>query len=140
MQDFSLKPEEAGLNSIAALLIESPGENALRNNSDHFRQARQVECLCPDCAAPALFTLQTNAPAGGVGYRTGLRGGGPLTTLCFVRNSLRACGRICGSTCSHAPSTLESCGDAGLNLLHHRFRGLQTLPFTQPGRRPYRCR
>jgi hypothetical protein len=28
-----------------------------------------------------LFSLQLNAPSGGKGYRTGLRGGGPLTTL-----------------------------------------------------------
>lgn len=28
-----------------------------------------------------MFSLQLNAPAGGKGYRTGLRGGGPLTTL-----------------------------------------------------------
>ncbi|MCV6615684.1 MAG: type I-E CRISPR-associated protein Cse1/CasA, partial [Cellvibrionaceae bacterium] len=32
-------------------------------------------------AVLALFTLQINAPSGGQGHRTGLRGGGPLTTL-----------------------------------------------------------
>ena len=32
-------------------------------------------------AAMALFTLQTYAPSGGAGHRTGFRGGGPLTTL-----------------------------------------------------------
>lgn len=37
--------------------------------------------FCPHCAALALFSLQLNAPSGGKGYRTGLRGGGPLTTL-----------------------------------------------------------
>nr|WP_231886596.1 type I-E CRISPR-associated protein Cse1/CasA [Methylomonas methanica] len=43
--------------------------------------------LCPSCAATALFTLQTNAPSGGVGHRVGLRGGGPLTTLVLPKAS-----------------------------------------------------
>jgi CRISPR system Cascade subunit CasA len=38
----------------------------------------------------ALFTLQTNAPSGGSGNRTGLRGGGPLTTL-ILAQKLDAC-------------------------------------------------
>jgi CRISPR system Cascade subunit CasA len=66
---------------IGSLLIDAPGENALRNNSDHFVKRGGVEALCPSCCATALFALQTNAPSGGVGYRTSLRGGGPLTTL-----------------------------------------------------------
>lgn len=81
MQDFSLSSEGVEANSISALFIEMPGDNALRNNSDHFIKRGQLNALCPHCAATALFTLQTNAPAGGVGHRTGLRGGGPLTTL-----------------------------------------------------------
>lgn len=40
-----------------------------------------TEYLCPHCSALALFSLQLNAPSGGKGYRTGLRGGGPMTTL-----------------------------------------------------------
>jgi CRISPR system Cascade subunit CasA len=81
MQDFSLKPEDGAACDISALLIETPGENTLKNNVDHFVKRARVEHLCPHCAATALFTLQVNAPAGGVGHRTGLRGGGPLTTL-----------------------------------------------------------
>ena len=81
MQDCSLRAGDGTVNPIAALLIEAPGENAVRNNSDHFIKRDQVESLCPDCAALALTTLQINAPAGGVGHRTGLRGGGPLSTL-----------------------------------------------------------
>ena len=34
----------------------------------------------------ALFGLQTNAPSGGRGYRTSLRGGGPLSTLVVPPN------------------------------------------------------
>jgi len=67
--------------SVAGLLIEAPGGNTLKNNADHFIKRGGVAYLCPACAAMALFTLQTNAPAGGVGHRTSLRGGGPLTTL-----------------------------------------------------------
>lgn len=80
LQDFDeLEVKEP--ESVAALLIEAPGGNTLKNNADHFIKRGGVSCICPACAAMALFTLQTNAPAGGVGHRTSLRGGGPLTTL-----------------------------------------------------------
>ena len=72
------KPAE---NGIASLLIDTPGDQTLRNNADHFIKRDRVEALCPACAATALFTLQLNAPSGGAGHRTSLRGGGPLTTL-----------------------------------------------------------
>lgn len=81
MQDPDLPETSESPVAIAALLIDSPGENALRNNSDHFVKRGRVEGMCPSCAATALFTLQINAPSGGAGHRTGLRGGGPLTTL-----------------------------------------------------------
>ena len=81
MQDVDLGSEGVAINDISALLIESPGEQTLKNNADHFVKRAQVSALCPACAALALFTLQLNAPSGGAGHRTGLRGGGPLTTL-----------------------------------------------------------
>lgn len=79
MQDWDLPDGEA--KPVAALLIDAPGGKTIKDNLDHFVKAGQVERLCSSCAATALFTLQTNAPAGGVGHRVGLRGGGPLTTL-----------------------------------------------------------
>ncbi len=79
MQDYDLPDGES--KPIAALLIESPGGKTLKDNLDHFIKRGRVEAICPHCAATALFTLQTNAPSGGVGHRVGLRGGGPLTTL-----------------------------------------------------------
>lgn len=79
MQDAELVDGEP--REIAALLIEAPGGNTLRQNVDHFIKRGGAEALCPSCAATALYCLQTNAPAGGVGHRTSLRGGGPLTTL-----------------------------------------------------------
>jgi len=66
---------------INALLIDSPGAKALKDNTDHFVKRGKVGAVCPACAATALFTLQTYASGGGVGHRTSLRGGGPLTTL-----------------------------------------------------------
>jgi CRISPR system Cascade subunit CasA len=79
MQDFDLPDGET--KPISALLIDAPGGKTLRDNLDHFIKRGQVEAICYPCAALALYTMQTNAPAGGVGHRVGLRGGGPLTTL-----------------------------------------------------------
>ncbi|HEB87799.1 MAG TPA: type I-E CRISPR-associated protein Cse1/CasA [Gammaproteobacteria bacterium] len=79
MQDFD--PLEGEPKPISALLIDAPGGKSLKDNTDHFVKRGEVSGLCPSCAAIALFTLQTNAPSGGVGHRTSLRGGGPLTTL-----------------------------------------------------------
>ncbi len=80
MQDYT-PAELTNALDIAALLIEAPGEQTLEQNKDHFIKRNGVSQLCSACAAMALFSLQTNAPSGGKGYRTGIRGGGPLTTL-----------------------------------------------------------
>lgn len=81
MQDFSLRLGESSTGDIGALFIESPGENTLKNNTDHFIKRGRINTVCPHCAATALLTLHINAPEGGRGNLTGLRGGGPLTTL-----------------------------------------------------------
>ena len=91
MQDFDIPETET--NGIAGLFIEAPGGNSIKNNTDHFIKRGGIAGICHSCAATALFTLQTNAPSGGVGHRTSLRGGGPLTTLVILdpkssRNSL----------------------------------------------------
>ena len=79
MQDRSLQTGE--FCDISGLLIDAPGANTVKNNGDHFVKRSHVEAVCTGCAALALLTLQINAPSGGAGHRTGLRGGGPLTTL-----------------------------------------------------------
>lgn len=79
MQDFSLT--EGAECAIDALLIDAAGASTIDKNTDHFVKRDTIKTVCPHCVATALFTLQTNAPAGGAGNRTGLRGGGPLTTL-----------------------------------------------------------
>ncbi len=79
MQDLDELVAESG--SIDGLLIDTPGDNAKKKNTDHFVKRDTVSGMCHSCCSTALFAMQTNAPAGGVGYRTSLRGGGPLTTL-----------------------------------------------------------
>lgn len=89
MQDLTLesdlkktdKPE-----SIDKLLIDSPGEQTEKFNTDHFIKRGRVERLCLSCAIQALLTLQLNAPAGGAGHRVGLRGGGPVNTIILGNN------------------------------------------------------
>jgi CRISPR system Cascade subunit CasA len=81
MQDFSLRAGDAEAKLLSALLIESAGEKSIRDNTDHFVKRDTAAAACPACSAHALLTLQLNAPAGGAGHRTSLRGGGPLTTL-----------------------------------------------------------
>lgn len=90
MQDAAPNELET-VQDIAALLIESPGEQTLKQNKDHFVKRGGVTQLCQECAAAALFSLETNAPSGGQGHRTGLRGGGPLTTLVLGRNLWETC-------------------------------------------------
>ncbi|EHJ47318.1 CRISPR-associated protein, Cse1 family [Solidesulfovibrio carbinoliphilus subsp. oakridgensis] len=90
LQDLTLTEAEAKEPSpIAALLMDSPGENATKFNSDFFiKRDQPPDRLCPACAAAALHALQTYAPSGGAGHRVSLRGGGPLTTLVMLDDSL----------------------------------------------------
>jgi CRISPR system Cascade subunit CasA len=83
MQDDALR-EGGKVQEVASLLIETPGDNGLNKNTDHFVKRGLVDGMCKCCAALALYTLQINAPeggGGGGGKFTGIRGGGPLTTL-----------------------------------------------------------
>lgn len=80
MQDHTLL-EESDIKTvdISNLLIDA--------NETHFNKPGSINCLCPKCAALALFTLQTNSPEGGRGHFTSLRGGGPLTTIVRIQTS-----------------------------------------------------
>ena len=71
---------------ISYLLVDSPSDNALRENKDHFVKDRSHQQYCPSCTAAALQTLQVNAPQGGRGHRTSLRGGGPVSTVIIGRS------------------------------------------------------
>lgn len=79
LQDFDqLDGDELPIES---LLIEGPRENTIERNRDLFVKRGQVRILSRSAAAIAVYTLQQYAASGGRGYRTSLRGGGPLVTL-----------------------------------------------------------
>ena len=79
MQDLEDLVSEA--EPIERLLIEAPGASTTGRNTDLLVRRNQVATLGRPAAAMALYTFQSWAPAGGAGNRTGLRGGGPMTTL-----------------------------------------------------------
>lgn len=83
LQDFDTLPVEP--SSISGLLVDAPGGNTLKLNKDHFVKRNAYQQFCPHCAAMALYTVQTNSPAAGAGFRTSMRGGGPMTTLLVPR-------------------------------------------------------
>lgn len=87
MQDWDKSVAELEPKSIGALLIEEPGDQTLKFNKDLFVKRGGYPGLSYPMAVMALFTLQLNAPAGGAGHRTSLRGGGPLTTLMLPKKS-----------------------------------------------------
>jgi CRISPR system Cascade subunit CasA len=66
---------------INRLLISEPGEQSEKLNKDHFIKRSTDAFMSLPAAAMALMCLQMNAPSGGQGHRTSLRGGGPLTTV-----------------------------------------------------------
>lgn len=82
MQDFSTLEEQKNI-PIAQLLIDAPGENGIKQNTDHFIKQGIADVMSLEMAVLALFTLQINAPSGGKGHLVSLRGGGPLTTLVY---------------------------------------------------------
>jgi len=78
-QDLQLRDEEP--RPIGAILIDEPGGQTLKRNSDLFIKRQQFPVLGFSAAIAALITMQASAPAGGKGHRTSMRGGGPLNTL-----------------------------------------------------------
>lgn len=117
MQDLKLDGNDGERKPISALLIESPGKKTQEDNTDHFIKRGFTNNLCPSCAATALFTLQLNAPSGGQGHRTGLRGGGPMTTL-VMADSLW---RTCWLNIMERSVFLSSCGNPKKDEDHDRF-------------------
>ncbi|CAN5545302.1 type I-E CRISPR-associated protein Cse1/CasA [soil metagenome] len=75
LQDLS--PDDLAsqdLSPVQGLLLND-------NNSSLFMKTGVVERMSRAAAAMALITSQSYSTAAGRGYRTGMRGGGPLTTL-----------------------------------------------------------
>lgn len=79
MQDYKL--DSAKPMSLAKLFLDSPSDNALKLNTDHFVKRDIISAIDPYWGALALYTLQTFTAGIGSGYRVGLRGGGPLSTI-----------------------------------------------------------
>ena len=75
MQDLNL-PDQVNQLPVLDLLIDAGSSSNL-----YFNKPAPDHGLCESCFVQALITLQLNAPSGGRGIRTSLRGGGPLTTL-----------------------------------------------------------
>lgn len=71
----------SGPEPIERLLIEAPGASTVGNNTDLLVHRNRVGSMGRAAAAMALYTFQAWAPAGGAGNRTGLRGGGPMSTF-----------------------------------------------------------
>lgn len=76
LEDLKADPEP-----VESLLIEAPGASTRTKNTDLLVKRDRARVFSRASAAIALFTLQSWAPKGGRGNRTGLRGGGPLVTL-----------------------------------------------------------
>lgn len=75
LQDLDLSAE-ANQVPVLDLLIDSGSDS-----NRYFNKPADEPGFCEHCFAQALLTLQLNAPMGGRGVRTSVRGGGPLTTL-----------------------------------------------------------
>ncbi|WNV05440.1 type I-E CRISPR-associated protein Cse1/CasA [Candidatus Methylospira mobilis] len=131
MQDFSLTAAEGAECTIDALLIDAAGGSAIDKNTDHFVKRDTIKAMCPHCVAAALFTLQTNAPAGGAGHRTSLRGGGPLTTL-LVATPSHCLWQDLWLNIKPQRNFLQQGGDAQKTAKHFTFPWLADINRIQP--------
>ena len=131
MQDFSLTAADGAECTIDALLIDAAGGSAIDKNTDHFVKRDTIKAMCPHCVATALFTLQTNAPAGGAGHRTSLRGGGPLTTL-LVATPSHSLWQDLWLNVKPQRTFLQQGGDAQRTAKHFTFPWLDEISKIQP--------
>lgn len=131
MQDFSLSATEGAECTIDALLIDAAGGSAIDKNTDHFVKRDTIKAMCPHCVATALFALQTNAPAGGAGHRTSLRGGGPLTTL-LVSTPSRSLWQDLWLNVKPQRAFLQQGGDKQKTAKHFTFPWLAEISKIQP--------
>jgi CRISPR system Cascade subunit CasA len=78
MQDGDFERKTA--RSIERLFVGAPGKQTLDFNTDHFQKRHTLNHICVHCGVMALLTAQLTT-GDGTGYRTSIRGAGPLTTL-----------------------------------------------------------
>ena len=134
MQDFSLDIcaiDPSKFKEISLLFIEAPGVSTQKDNKDLFVKRGLINGLCPHCAATALFTLHTNAPEGGAGNYTSLRGGGPLTTL-VVATPSRSLWQDLWLNVKPQRAFLQQGGDAQKTAKHFTFPWLAEISKIQP--------
>lgn len=81
LERFEAHNAPADISPPDMLFIDSAGVKTAKNNADVMVHRARYTRLDPALAAMALFTLQSQAPSGGAGNRTSMRGGGPMTTL-----------------------------------------------------------
>ncbi len=67
----------------STLFCDSPGDNTIKENGDHFVKRERFHTLSRSGSAIGLLTLQSIAPSGGSGQYTALRGPGPISTIVF---------------------------------------------------------
>lgn len=91
MQEFGnfVSPSD---RDIASLMVDQPGEKSIERHADHFVKHGAISAISRASAAIALYTVQAYSPAGGRGFLTSMRGGGPLTTLVVADRSDGAAG------------------------------------------------
>lgn len=75
--------ERTGMDKLLAGLTGA-------TNCAFVNEPGQGEALCGGCAAIALFNQANNAPGFGGGFKSGLRGGAPVTTLIQATDTQRA--------------------------------------------------
>ena len=134
MQDLSLDifaTEPSKFKDISLLFIEAPGVSTQKDNKDLFVKRGFINGLCPHCAATALFTLQTNAPEGGSGNYTSLRGGGPLSTL-IVATPSRSLWQDLWLNVKPQKVFMQQGGDVKKTAKHFTFPWLAEISKIQP--------
>ncbi|MDC9589811.1 hypothetical protein PSI23_11005 [Xenorhabdus sp. XENO-10] len=70
MQDS--RAQSGNLKPIGLLLLNSPSEIGIKNNTDHFVKRNNCQQMCVPCATIALYTKTQFVSAGGVGLRAGM--------------------------------------------------------------------
>jgi len=81
IEQFEAGTPSAKWKRTEQLFVDSPGDNTIEENADHFVKRGTIDVLSRAGAAIACATIQTMSPSGGPGKLTSVRGGGPLTTL-----------------------------------------------------------
>lgn len=82
MQDLTIEDETDRKNWVISKLLPGfPGIETIDDNTDFFIKGGTIKKMCLQCSAVAVFMAQIYARSGGAGWRQGLRGSNPATTI-----------------------------------------------------------